>query len=170
MKRIGLLIGCLYYLFTASAAIDITLVDNQPMQDASSQMGKGWFKYTLTDLSVGDDFNVIFNNGGWENGQSDAYYVEYAQQNMCFTSDGEAVYQVECSGVTTDIEEGEAAVRIYSRDGAIEGYAHGQVEVYNLAYTCVQTIQAEGYFCSASLGRGIYLVKVDNQLFKILVY
>lgn len=170
MKKLGLLVGCLCCLFTASAAIDITMVDNQPMQDASSQMGSGWFKYTLTDVNVGDDFNVIFNNGGWEGGQSDAYYMEYAQQSMCFTSDGEAVYQVDCRGVSTDIEEGKTDVRVYSRNGAIEGYANGLVEVYNLAYACVQTLQADGYFCSATLGRGIYLVKVDNQLFKILVY
>ncbi|MBO7367654.1 MAG: hypothetical protein J6U24_03530 [Paludibacteraceae bacterium] len=152
---------------TASAA-DITIVDNQPMQPVAGM--NGWYSYTISQLSDGDSFNMIFNNGGWAGGQTADYYVESAGAQLCFTSNGtdSAISEIQCP--TTEAEELALTSEdsVYSNSGRIYGSANGVVAIYSTSGACMQVIDAEGAFESRQLPNGFYIVKTPTLNVKIL--
>jgi len=153
-----------------AVAGDITIVDNQPMTAVEGQ--SGWYKYVVKDLSEGDAFSVIFNNGGWAGGQTSDLYVESASTPMCFTSNGSGSAITEISCPTTEAEEAaltEGALSVYSNGGKIYGSVIGVVEIYTMSGVPMQVIDADGAFCSRQLPEGFYVVRSGSVETKILV-
>ncbi|NCC98368.1 MAG: hypothetical protein EOL95_01520 [Bacteroidia bacterium] len=168
MKKI--IIGCIFLsaVFSQTVIADVTLVDNQPMSPINGN--PNWYEYNVLSLNNGDYYNIIFNNGGWEGGQTADLYVESAE-NVCFSSSGtdSDIVQIDCP--TTDVNEVVESLGLYSQDGKIKGYYEGVVLIYNLSSECLQVIDSEGSFTSRNLQRGIYVVKFDqNEGSKIFVF
>lgn len=150
-------------------AADITIVDNQPMQQVAGM--SGWYSYNISQLEEGASFSMIFNNGGWDGGKTGDFYVESASSLMCFSSNGSnsAIYEIPCP--STDAEELALAASdvVYSKEGRIYGSAQGAVQIYTVNGACVQVIDAEGSYVSRQLPRGIYIVRCGDFEVKIIV-
>lgn len=150
-------------------AADITIVDNQPMQQVAGV--SGWYSYSISQLEDGASFSVMFNNGGWSGGQTEDFYVESASSLLCFSSNGSdaAIYEIPCPA--TDVEELAlaAADAVYSKEGCIYGNAYGAVQIYTTGGACVQVIDAEGSYVSRRLPSGIYIVRCGDFEVKIIV-
>lgn len=153
-----------------ASAADVTIVDNKAMTAVEGYAG--WFKYTISSLSEGDSFSMIFNNGGWEGGQTADYFVDGARGVMCFTSNGSGSAITEITCPETTVEESmltEGNLSIYSKGGCIYGNVEGTVEIYNMSGNAMQVIDAEGVFSSRQLPTGFYIVRSGAQEAKILV-
>lgn len=148
---------------------DVTIVDNKPMTAVDGI--NGWYKYTIESLNEGDEFSVIFNNGGWAGGQTSDYLVESAYSPMCFTSNGtdSAITEIDCP--TTDDEKAsltDGKLSVYSNAGRIYGNITGVVEVWNSAGVIMQVIDADGRFETRPLQSGYYIIRSGSLETKIL--
>ncbi|MCQ2351636.1 MAG: hypothetical protein MJ003_06665 [Paludibacteraceae bacterium] len=151
-----------------AVAADVTIVDNQPMTAVEGL--NGWYKYTIGSLHEGDKFNIIFNNGGWAGGQTADYYTESALGNMCFTSNGSDITEIDCP--TTEDDKAaltEGGLSVYSNSGRIYGNFIGVIEVCNSAGVIMQVIDADGRFESRQLPQGYYIVRSGSLETKILI-
>lgn len=151
-----------------AVAGDVTIVDNQPMTAVDGL--KGWYSYTIESLNEGDEFSVIFNNGGWAGGQTADYFVESASVKMCFTSNGSGspITEIDCPVTEADgatLTEGELSV--YSQNGKIYGNTVGVVEIFNSSGVVMQVIDADGRFESRQLPQGYYIVRSGSLETKI---
>ena len=155
--------------FVVALAVDITIVDNQPMQPVAGM--NGWYSYTISQLEDGASFSMIFNNGGWAGGQTGDFYVESASSLQCFSSNGSnaAIYEIPCPVTSADEAALASEDSVYSNSGRIFGSAQGVVAIYSTSGACMQVIDAEGAFESRQLANGFYIVKTPNINVKILV-
>jgi glycosidase len=69
------------YYYNESTGKDVTLVDSQAMTQVAGSPDT--FQYVVKNPV--DGYNVMFNNGGWSNGQSDGSYYEEEAGDYTYT-------------------------------------------------------------------------------------
>jgi hypothetical protein len=156
------------YYYDSTLNKDVALIDNQAMTKVDNSSNT--YQYVLTNPV--DGYTVMFNNGGWSNGQSDGGYYESVAGDYTYSLDDSK--KVIRYTITTTPDDG-YYLYIDNQTGwgsnlRIYGWANGEDELFGSwpgsATTSTKTIGNTTYevlkFPDSAIGKTYNLILSNN--------
>lgn len=151
----------IYHAVTGAA--DVTDVNDTPMLPLSGNR----FYYDLNPEAIPQGYNIIFNNGGWGDGQYEIYVSE--PRSAVYAVIGGVLVEAESMSDTDEAEAHVAVDRLSVSGNRLVGVASGIVHIVSMNGAVVESFSTEGPFRSQPLQSGIYLAVTPVTKLKFII-